>query len=377
MDILKMKQKPSHTKLESPKEVDDIAKRNQELLNKYYSKDFSTFFYNVYKKIAQTGKSQYVDKNYMLVTIIFNMYAIISLMDNKEFKTHIVGEFILYELTESINNSNFVLMFIFKILNSSKKLFNLRIKNNEDLTIFLKKNLYYKFENDENIMEKLRPLNDFIDFIKLEYHDPSGTLINTIEVQKIEKFSAFYNNNPDYDYSGALYDLLATLFEGDDIYILHILNSFDNKIVYKNVESMFTIEPLENIGQKGDLELYARLDQKDLLLSIERQNQELKNIAELIKKGQTTPQEYVNNILNKPEFLTNLKRLAIEHPAIFNEMNKLGVIGLLKGDVSAEQYKQISNIREEVRPYIIDGKYKLNTNKIILKKIDSIKRKKY
>ena len=163
------------------------------------------------------------------------------------------------------------------------------------------------------------------------------------------------------------------------------VDSFDFHFIGEKLKELFGRQEdhididnfIFNIMKKKEEGTIIIPSESQLFLSLQRQEQELKNIAELIKKGQTTPQEYVNNILNKPEFLTNLKRLAMEHPAIFNEMNKLGVIGLLKGDVSAEQYKQISNIKEEVRPYIIDGKYKLNTNKIILKKIDSIKRKKY
>lgn len=363
--------------IETDKQLQDITNNNISECNKYFSDDFRQFFYNIYVQMLKSGKAISVDKNYFLTVIVFNMLMIIKCFKSPKFLQHKI----MYQILNSEINSNFVLIFYFKILNISIKMFNDFLTSN-DLTNFIFIALISEY--DEDYIIKL--LGNFSEkFVKYNFNKNDNTITNSVNSMSIETFPKFYNKGmfvDEDDLHEHLFNSLALNFKGYEGDILYIIKEFNIKTTYKNIDEMFKKkedEPTEIIKLSGiDLPLFDT-DDKSLVLfsSLKRQEEELKNIAELIKKGQTTPQEYVQNILSKPELLNNVKRLALEHPAIFNELNKMGVLSLLKGEISPNQLTQITNLQSEIRPFIIDGKYKLKANKIIQNKINNIVRKKY
>lgn len=354
-----------------------ILGQNENIYNKYYSEDFDIFFFNIYKKLIRSGDAIFIDSKYFLLSIILNMFIILSCKKNGKMRYNIT-----FEAKESTSKTNYLIIFYFKIFSGSVKTANESIGNikkyvikegDKALNNLLFQSFISHFDNDILTNTIGLFLDKYVNFIV----DNQNVIKNTVDAFTINEFTkddTFTRG----DINDMLSILLISFFKGFDKEIIHIVNTFDSRIVYKNIDSMFRQQPYELSETKPTINPRSD-DDKSLILftSLQNQEEELKKIAELIKKGQTTPQEYVQNILSKPELLTNIKRLAIEHPAIFTELNKMGVLSLIKGEINPNQLTQITNLQSEVRPFIIDGKYKLRTNKLIPIKKNSIERKKY
>lgn len=110
---------------------------------------------------------------------------------------------------------------------------------------------------------------------------------------------------------------------------------------------------------------------------LKRSNEEIIKLLTEIRDKKTTPEDYVRKVLSDPSQLGNLKKMSMDHPAIYAELKKAGMLQLIQGNLNPTEFIQLERLKEDIRPYIVDGKYKVDPRRTIIPKIDQIKRKKY